>query len=561
MNTNTTNKKNRTKVNDKKNNFLVQGSILAIAGILVRIIGLVKRIPLTNIIGDEGNGFYGAAYGVYNIVLIISCYSLPLAVSKLVSARVTKGQYRNANKVFRGALVFAVLVGGGLGALVYYQAEFFAEVVMLEPMSMLALKVLGPTIFIVAVMGVLRGYFQGLGTTIPTALSQVIEQIFVAGIGLIAAYFLFDYGAKVGLLRMNDSFDSAFGAVGGTLGTSAGALAGLLFLIFIYGVYKHKLRKQIEKDVTKTEESYVLIFKILIMTIVPVILSTVVYHVSDIIDQRLFNQVMISKGLEDIKAVQWGIYSGKYKVLINIPIAISTAMCASLVPTLINSKEKKLYKEIRNKVASVIRFTMIIIIPCAVGIGVLAEQIISFLFSGDVVLAAQLLKIGSISTVFFSLSTLGNGVLQGINKVKIPVKNALIALVFHVISLYIMLEFMDLGIQGVVISTVIFSFLMCILNYLSIKKYLKYRQEIARTFIIPTICASAMGFIIYLINLLLHKTLNETVLLFISIIVGIAVYFVLLILLRGITERELSKIPFGNIIIKITRVLGILNKN
>lgn len=547
--------------NNRNNSFLVQGSILAIAGILVRIIGLVKRIPLAHIIGDQGLGFYAIAYDVYNIVLLISCYSLPLAVSKLVSSRVSKGQYINANRIFRGALVFAVIVGGGLGAVVYFYSDIFVGV-MSEPMSMLALKVLGPTILIVAVMGVLRGYFQGLGTTIPTAISQVIEQIFVAGVSITAAYFLFDYGSKIGELRMDPtSYAAAYGAAGGTTGTSVGALLALLFLIFVYAVYKNKLKKQMKRDVTNTKENYSMIFKILVITIVPVILSTAVYHISDIIDQYIFGKIMIEKGFEDIKTIQMGIYTGKYKILINIPLALASAMCASLIPSLIAAKERRDRREMQDKVTTVVRFTMIIIIPCAVGLGLIGNLIVDFLFPGSTALAAELLAIGSIATVFFALSTLGNGILQGMNKMKLPIKNALIALVIHVISLYIMLQYLDLGIYGVVISTIIFSFLMSILNYLSIRKHLNYKQEIKKTFVIPTLCASVMGFAIYLMNRFLVDVLGNDITLFLAIFIGGVIYFILLVLLRGVGQRELSKIPGGHIIIKIARNIGIMNKN
>lgn len=554
---NNSNQKNRS---NKKNSFLVQGSILAIAGIIVRVIGMIKRIPLTNIIGDEGNGFYAAAYEVYNIILLISCYSLPLAVSKLVSARISKGQYKNANRIFRGALLFAIVVGGSLGAMVYFCSGFFAGTIMLEPMSMMALKVLGPTIFIVAIMGVLRGYFQGLGTMIPTAFSQVIEQIFVAGVSITAAFYLFDYGIKVGELRLNDSYGAAYGAAGGTMGTSVGAMIGLLFLAFVYVMYSGSVKRKIAKDNTRIKESYTMIFKVLLLTIVPVVLSTAVYHVSDIIDQRMFNQIMISNQMEDVKSVHWGIYSGKYKVLINIPIALASAMCASIIPTLIAANERGNHSEMRGKVTTVIRFTMILIIPCAVGLGILGKTIVGFLFDGDIEIAASLLAIGSISTVFYALSTLGNGILQGINQVKLPVRNALVALGIHIISLYLMLEYANLGIYGVVISTIIFSFLMCVFNYLSIKKHLKYKQEVIKTFLMPSISAGLMGIVIYLMNRFLIESLGQTITLFLTVIIGAMVYFIFLILLKGVSEKEVLRVPCGEIVINIMKKIGMLNK-
>ena len=164
--------------NKRKSNtgFLIQGSILAVASLISRMIGLFYRVPMTEIIGDIGNDYYSCAFEIYNIFLLISSFSIPLAVSKLVSARVSKGQRQNAFKVVKGAFVFALISGSIAGLLVYFGAEYFTATVLKTPMSVFALKVLSPTLLIVAILGVLRGYFQGLGTMVPSAISQTIEQ-------------------------------------------------------------------------------------------------------------------------------------------------------------------------------------------------------------------------------------------------------------------------------------------------------------------------------------------------------------------------------------------------
>ena len=156
--------------------FLVQGSILAIASIISRIIGLLYRVPLTAIIGNNGNSYYSCAYEIYSMLLLISSYSLPMAVSKLVSARVAKGDFKNAFKVFKGAFLFAVCSGIVAMLIVFFGAEMITRL-MKTPLSIFALKVLAPTLVVMAVLGVMRGFFQGLGTMMPSAVSQIIEQI------------------------------------------------------------------------------------------------------------------------------------------------------------------------------------------------------------------------------------------------------------------------------------------------------------------------------------------------------------------------------------------------
>ena len=163
----------------KKSNggFLIQGMILAAAGIITRLIGIAYRIPVNNILGDEGQGLYGCAFSIYNIALLLTSYSLPLAVSKLVSARVSKKEYKNAMRIFKSALIFALVVGAIVGIIIFTFSDFIAGDLYSQKYSAYALRVLAPGLFIVAVMGVLRGFFQGMGTMIPTALSQILEQI------------------------------------------------------------------------------------------------------------------------------------------------------------------------------------------------------------------------------------------------------------------------------------------------------------------------------------------------------------------------------------------------
>ena len=542
----------------RKNNIIMQGGILAIAGIIAKMIGLIKRIPVTNIIGDNGNSFYSAAFEVYAIILLISSYSLPLAVSKLVSARVSKGQYKNANKVFKGALIFSVLSGGTASIFVFLYADFLSAKVMLEPMSYLALKILAPAIFIVAIMGVFRGYFQGLGTMMPTAVSQVIEQIFVAVVGVLGAYVLFGYGTKVGNLVQNEYFGASYGAAGATLGPGIGALIGLIFLIFTFCLYYPHFKRQIATDNSKYVEDYGQIIKILIFTIVPVILSTAVYNVSNVIDQRIYNQIMIEKGFAELKSYNWGVFSGKYRVLTNVPIALASAMSASIIPSLTSAIANKDTQQMKDKISKVIRFTMIIAIPCAVGMGVLGRPIVDMLFNGEIDLAASLLHIGAISIVFYSLSTLTNGILQGINRMKIPVRNAVIALVLHIIALYVMLQFFNMDIYAVVIANVLFALIMCILNAMAIRKHAQYHQELVKTFGIPALCAGIMGVILFIAYQLASMVMHIVFATCLSIILGVIVYFVLLIAFRGVSEKELREVPMGSKIIKAAKIIHIL---
>ena len=281
-----------------KSNFIVQGTILAAAGILVRLIGLVYRIPLVNILGTAGSGIYSSAYNIYTILLLISSYSLPLAVSKMVSARMSQGEYRNANRVYKGAMLFALIVGAVMALVAFFGADVFAQYVLNKPDASYAIRTLAPTVFIVAVLAVYRGYYQGLGTMIPTAVSQIIEQIFNAVFSIVFAYLLFSYGAKADLLKNTGNLAAAFGAAGGTIGTGVGALAALLFCMIVYAMYRRVLRKQMRRDRARKLESYSEIARTIVMISLPVILSTTVYNISTVLDQTLFGYYTEFAGME-----------------------------------------------------------------------------------------------------------------------------------------------------------------------------------------------------------------------------------------------------------------------
>lgn len=536
----------------KKSNFIVQGGILAMAGILSRIIGIARRFPMQHIFGDKGNGYYAAAYSVYSIMLIISCYSLPLAVSKAVSSKISKRQYKSAQRVFQCAMVFALTMGGITFLVCEFLGDFLAEYVMEEPMGAMALKVLGPALLTVSVMGVFRGYFQGLGTMMPTAVSQILEQIFVLIGSIAGTYILYRYGSKVGAVLHNEDFAPAYGAAGASIGPVLGSVVGLLFLVFVYVLYRKGTKKRSARDANGRADSYVQIFKLIILTIVPVLMSTTVYNISDVIDTKIFGAVMIQKGLGDVKTDIWGVYTGKYKVLVNVPIALANAMCASIVPVLTQLMVREEYGRAKEKIGQAMRFTMIVAFPSAVGLAVLARPIVTMLFKGEVDMAVNMLHIGSVSVVFFAVSTLTNGVLQGINRMKIPVRNAAAALVIHVVVLYTALQ-LGMGVNAVIFANILFAAIVCVLNALAIRKYLRYNQELVRTFAIPAIASIVMGIVIGLLNLLLSKAAGNVVTVFVGIGAGAVVYFVVLILLKGINERDLRSMPGGRTILTVAR--------
>ena len=542
----------------KKNekNFLIQGSILAIAGVITKLIGAFYRIPLLNIIGTEGIGYYSVAFSIYSVALMLTSYSLPLAVSKLVSARVAVGEYKNANKIFRGAMTFALLAGGIVSLLVFFGADFIATTIMHLDMSAYALRVLAPCILIVALLGVLRGFFQGMGSMIPTAISQVIEQIVNAVISIAGAYLLFNAGRAVGKTRGDKSFGPAYAAAGGTLGTVLGALSALIFVGFIFLAYHKVFKKKMKRDHSGKRESYRTVYKVLFVTIAPVILSATVYNISDFVDTALFNNVMAAQGFSKKEyASLLGIFQGQYSTMINVPLSISSALAASLVPSLVATVQTGNRKQVHNKINTVSRFNMLIAIPCAVGFITLAKPILNLLyFTQDNTTAARMLQMGALSVVFFCLSTVTNSVLQGLDDMMTPV----ISLVIHIVTLFLMLVVLKWNIYAVVLSKIIFSGAICILNAKALRDRIGYVQEKKKTFLIPTLASLIMGVIAIVIHLIFELFAGPYIATIIALLAAVAAYGVSIVALGGITEEELLGMPKGAALVTICRRLHLI---
>lgn len=536
----------------KNSSFLLQGMILAAAGIVTRLIGIAYRIPVNNILGDEGQGFYGCAFSIYNIALLLTSYSLPLAVSKLVSARVSKKEYKNAMRIFKGALLFALIVGALVGILVFVCSDYIAGNIMSLKFSAYALRVLAPGLFIVAIMGVIRGFFQGMGTMVPTALSQIVEQIVNAIVSIIGASYLLEMGKKAVESKKNPSLPFAYGAAGGTLGTVSGALVGLLFLLAVFAIFYPNLKRRIQKDKNRDLEGYGDVYKVLLLTIAPVILSTAIYNISETLDQGIFSNIMVAQGhTEKETAELLGMFTGKYNTLINIPLAIANALGAALIPSLTATVATGSRRDINAKINMVIRFVMMIAIPCFVGFLVLAEPILDLLYSGNIEIPARMLQLGAISVVFYCLSTVTNAILQGVNKMTTPVKHGSISLGVHLVGLYIMLIVFKWEIYAVVAGNIIFSLSMCVLNARALKKATRYKQEVSRTFITPLKAAVVMGVVTVIANFLIGLIAPQAITTLIALLFAVATYGVALLKFGALTSDEIVALPKGAKIYKL----------
>ncbi|MCD8105319.1 MAG: polysaccharide biosynthesis protein [Lachnospiraceae bacterium] len=547
--------------NKSGNNFLVQGSILAAAAIIAKVIGMLYRLPLQNILGNEGNGYYSTANEIYAILLMVSCFNMPLAVSRLVADRVHRGEYRNAHRVFLCAVRFSMLLGGVIALVTYVCAGFITKYMLSTELAVYGLRVLAPAIFISAILGTFRGYFQGFSTMVPTAFSQVIEQIVNAVVSLVCANIMYSYGTQLAAEQGNESLAPAWGAAGATFGTVASITVALLVMMVIYLTQVKAIRQRMRQDHTGKKDSSALIYSELIRTILPVILSTVVYNITNVLDLGVFSNILQGQGYTDAQATTiWGIYSGQFRVLMNVPLALASSLSPSVVPSLTAAMARRDKAEARQKVGTAIRFTMFLTIPCAAGMAALAEPIITMLFTNETgtPLSVGIMQVGSLMIIFYALSTLTTGILQGLGRMRQPLIHCCIALVVHLVVLYVLLTTFNLNIYSVVWANIIFAIIICILNAVSIARFLSYRQEIYRTFVVPAVVSIIMAAAAYLVYTLIHQVLGNTVSTFVAVIAGVAVYGIGMVSFRGITQEEIAGMPKGKSIIRLLRRMGLL---
>lgn len=543
----------RGSVNKIKGGFVMQAGILALAGIIVRIIGLLYKSPLNNIIGDLGAGYYSTAYNMYTIILLISSYSIPSAIAKVISQKLALKQYKNAQKLFYGALIYVVVVGGLASILTYIFAPVLAK-----GQAATVLKVFVPTIFLSGLLGVLRGYFQARKNMVPTSISQILEQIANAVISILAAFLFMKF-----LAGTDETSQAVFGAMGSALGTGIGVVIGLVFMFSVYLKSRKKFKSDIVGDETENIDSYKTVFKTIFSVVTPFILSTFIYNCSTSVNMTIYQNVMMEvKGFtEAVTITMYGIFAYKAVTVANIPIAMSSAMSSAMLPSVASSYVKGELDKTRKQVDKAIQVTMLIAMPSAMGLFVLAKPVMKLLFNQpeSLDMASYLLMSIAITVIFYCISTVTNAVLQGIGKVNIPVIHAAVALVLQVVVLVLLLMFTELNLFALAIAMIVYSLAMCVLNQIAVKKHLDYKLNMKKTFIMPLVAAVFMGAVAFVAYYGLYYLIKSNfIALMIAVVLAVLVYFVLVIKLKVITEEEMTNFPKGNLVKKVAKKLHLL---
>ena len=530
---------------NRNRSIVVQGGILAVAGILTKIIGFVYRIPMANMLGEQGNGIYSVAFDIYNIALTLSSYSLPAAVSKMISERIGRRQRGGERHVFRVALRFALIAGTAAFAILFLGAAGLEKIYHCEGLAR-ALRVLAPTTFVVAILGVLRGWFQGSGSMVPTAISQVLEQTVNAAVSLLATWQLMHAFAASGEA-------ASYGAAGGTAGTLAGAGAALLFMGLLILLGRPADRSRLAQDSAETDR---MVLKALVLTVVPLVLSQTIYQLGNTLDDLMFERLMAAGGTDSKTAsALLGVYNSQYNQMTTMPVAVTTAMAASLLPgvALLHAQGKR--REAMRRAETVVKLNMAVAIPSAVGLAVLAGPIMRLLFPSLTTyqpVAIRLLQFGSAAVVFYALSTITAAVLQGSDFMNLPVICAAAALLGHLLLVFLLLRTTKLGVYVLVIGNVTFPAALSALNCLAVRRCLRFRWQPGRMFGVPALAAALMGLLAWALNAgLTALGAPSAVTLVLTVLLAAAFYAVVLLRLGCFSAQELRELPKGRYLLRL----------
>lgn len=538
----------------KKNDNTLEknASFLMIAALISKIIGMLYKSPLSTTLGSQSFALFQYAQNAYFILLMIASFSIPQAVSKIMAEKIAFKRYRDAQKVFYCALLYAAIAGG----IVALFCLFGASVMVPDKMAgaRLALQMLAPTIFLSGILGVFRGYFQAYRNMMPTSLSQIIEQIFVAVFALLMSSLMISSHSGKG-----EKIIESWGAAGATMGTGAGVLAALLFMIFVYGINRKVVRRKIRGDRVSVNESTSQVMKTIILIVMPIIFSAFIYNVNGYINSYMYTDILGKRGMDETVLQTLYAEYGYFMTLINIPLTLASTAPTSMIPEVSAHYAMHDRKGANEKIDRATWISMIISIPAAVGLAVLSGPVTRLIFGETNGVAAKLLIIGGITIILNGNSNISNGVLQGIGKPNIPMIHAAIALGADVIVMALLLLLTDLGVYAIVLSMVVYAVVMCLLNERAMKKYMRHKNPWKKAYLYPLVASIPMGLVAGGVYYGLYLLVPSNFLcLCVSVVLAVIVYFGVYLFVSRPSKEELFMMPGGSILYRVAGKMNLI---
>lgn len=519
---------------EKKNSFMEGIIVLMLSQVIIKIVGLIYKLYLTNRegFGDRGNAIYSGAFQIYALFLTISSIGVPNAISKLISSKVAIGDNRGAYRIFKISFAMFGLLGFIGSSMLFFGANYIANVYLQIPEAELTILALSPSVFLVSIESVLKGYFNGRENLKVTANSQSLEQIFKT----VFTVFMVE---QVAFISSNNTVLMAGAA---TLATTLATLFSLLYLYKYFVTRKKEVWQEVVSSKTYRKESILKIVKSILAVSVPIALCGLFSATTKTIDALTVVRILKEIIGETEATLQYGVLSGKVDTLITLPFSFNIAFATALVPAISSAIAKKEIHIAERRVKFSMLVTILIGLPCTIFMCMFSDEILNLLFP-NASTGAEMLSYASLTIIFVVLIQTINGALQGLGKVNTPVIafaiSAVIKLVFNLMLIP------TIGVKGAIVSSIlshITSFTIC---FRTLKRNLKISFGLNKFLLKPIIASINMAVISYLVYAKLNLIIDSKILLIISLLIGIIVYAISILMLKIFNKDEIFMIPYG----------------
>ncbi len=517
-------------------------SVLGIAGIICKVVGVLFRIPLANIIGGEGLGLFQQVMPSYNLLLAITSAGIPVAISRMVSHYVTIGEPGNARRVFKTALKLLTVLGIVTTVILLLLSRLIARWVA-TPEGYLSYMCIAPSLFFVCVMSAYRGYMQGMRRMMPTAVSQLIEQVGKVAVALPLA--------SIGFARGGEANGWLLGSAGALLGTSLAECAAMLYMIIQGRFFKAPPALPDEKAIAGRE-----LAKRIIRISIPITLGACIVPLASTIDSAMLKRLMMGTGISaKLAGTHYAVYSGIVITMINVPTSLAMAMSTNLVPSIAAGMARKDRAGVARDAGIGLRVAAVVGFPCSVGMSMLAKPIVYLCYGSsgrftfnDLVLAGSLLEFSACTIILFTMVQATSGILQGAGKQKIPMLTLVAGVVCKIILNAILVSNRNISIHGAPIASLVCYTVSMVPNLYYSCKYTGCRFSVVDVILRPLAASAVMGGAVWVVyhaicskeQFLPFMSFSKRALLVVaSIAVGAVVYLLAAFLFKAIHTEDL----------------------
>ena len=543
-------KRSNHKIDDKsKKEGFMQGVItLMFSQVLIKILGLVYTLYLTNRegFGDKGNGICASGYQIYALLLTISSIGVPSAISKLVSERVAVGDNKGAHRIFKIAFATFAIIGLVGSLLLFFGAHVIANNWLQIPEAEMTLVALAPAIFFVTVASVMRGYFNGRQKISVGARSQTLEQVFKTLLTIIV----------VEIVAILSNVSTEWMAAGANLATTLATFLGFSYLFLYYRTERKEIATEIKNTVNYKYEKVSEIIKRILFVSIPITLTAIMSSINKNVDSFTVVRNLKKFMPEDQATSLYGILGGKVDTLTSLPLAINVAFATALVPAISAAKAKNDNKTITQKTSFSLLVSMLIGLPCTVGMFIFAQPILNLLFpnAND---GALILQISSLAIIFTILDQTIHGVLQGYGKLMLPTISLATGVVVKFILNIILIPNPNFGVYGAAIGSVACHAVAFSIAITALRKNIKLNLTFSKFVVKPILATVIMGICSYFAYLSLRGIIIERLATIIAIVIAIIIYVLAVVVLKIFTKDEFEMMPAGGKIVKILEKIKI----